>query len=68
MNDYVDVDYAKVADGMGAYGARVTDSSDLLPAIRSALASGRPAVLDIIIDKEEAAPVTNFERVRARAI
>lgn len=68
MNDYEDVDYAQVARDMGAHGQRVTEPEDIAPAIEAALESGRPALLDVIVDKEKAAPVTNFERVRARVI
>lgn len=68
MNDYEDVDYAQVARAMGAYGKRVTEPEDLPSAIAEALAAGGPALLDIIVDKEQAAPVTNFERVHARVI
>ncbi|MBO0892104.1 MAG: thiamine pyrophosphate-binding protein, partial [Acidothermales bacterium] len=68
MNDYEDVDYAQVASDMGAHGKRVTDPDDLSPSIAAALESGRPALLDVIVDKEKAAPVTNFERVHARVV
>ena len=41
---------ATVAEGMGAWGVQVSDSKDLPDALRAAQASGRPAVVDVIID------------------
>ena len=52
-------DYAKVAEGLGAYGERVEKPTEVIPAIeraKRALEEGKPAVLDIII-KEEGLPV-----------
>jgi acetolactate synthase-1/2/3 large subunit len=39
-------DYAAIARGFGCHGERVTALSEVAPAIRRALASGLPAVLD----------------------
>jgi acetolactate synthase I/II/III large subunit len=55
--DYGDVDFAALARVLGAYGERVEDSSELIPAIKRALASGLPAVVDVVIDKNFHAPV-----------
>jgi thiamine pyrophosphate-dependent acetolactate synthase large subunit-like protein len=55
--DYGDVDYAALARALGAYGERVQDSSELISAIKRALASGQPAVVDVVIDKTFHAPV-----------
>ena len=41
---------ATVAEGMGAWGVQVNDSKDLPDALRAALASGKPAVVDVLID------------------
>ena len=43
-------DYAKIAQGAGAYGRTVSKSDDVLPALKEALAAvrnGQPAVLDV---------------------
>jgi acetolactate synthase I/II/III large subunit len=40
-------DLAALAESFGAYGARVDDADALAEAVRAALSSGRPAVLDI---------------------
>ncbi len=55
--DYGDVDFAALARVLGAYGERVEDPAALLPALKRALASGRPAVVDVVIDKNFHAPV-----------
>src|SRR5574341_666332 len=55
--DYRDVDFAALARVFGAHGERVEDPKALLPAIRRALESGRPAVVDVIIDQDTLAPV-----------
>jgi thiamine pyrophosphate-dependent acetolactate synthase large subunit-like protein len=55
--DYGDVDFAALARVLGAHGERVEDPAALLPALRRALASGQPAVVDVVIDKNFLAPV-----------
>jgi thiamine pyrophosphate-dependent acetolactate synthase large subunit-like protein len=55
--DYGDVDFAALARVFGAHGERVSEPSLLLPAIRRALESGKPAVVDVVIDKNTLAPV-----------
>ncbi len=55
--DYGDVDFAALARVLGAYGERVEQPADVLPAIRRALASGQPAVVDVVIDRNFLAPV-----------
>lgn len=42
-----DVNFAKVAEGFGCYGERVTRLEDLAPAFARAVAAKRPTVLDI---------------------
>jgi thiamine pyrophosphate-dependent acetolactate synthase large subunit-like protein len=55
--DYGDVDFAALARVFGAFGERVEDPSALFPAIRRALESGLPAVVDVVIDQDTLAPV-----------
>ena len=51
--NFNDVDMAKVAEAMGAYGIRVDQPGDIRGAIEQALASGRPAVVDVVTDPED---------------
>jgi thiamine pyrophosphate-dependent acetolactate synthase large subunit-like protein len=55
--DYGSVDFAALARVLGAHGERVADPSDLDGALRRALASEKPAVVDVAIDKDNLAPV-----------
>jgi thiamine pyrophosphate-dependent acetolactate synthase large subunit-like protein len=55
--DYSDVDFAAIARVFGAHGERVTDANALLPALKRALASNLPAVVDVVIDQNTLAPV-----------
>ena len=43
-------DIATVAQAMGVFGRKVEDPADIGPALREALALGKPAVLDVSID------------------
>ena len=51
-----DVDLSKVAESMGCFGIRVTDPARIPNAIEEALASGRPAVVDVVSDMDVVAP------------
>jgi acetolactate synthase I/II/III large subunit len=68
VNDFVDVDYSAVARAFGVHGHRITDPRELPDRMREALYTDVPTLLDVIVDKEVYAPVTNFERVSARSI
>jgi acetolactate synthase-1/2/3 large subunit len=49
-------DFAKLAEAYGAFGRRVETTDQFEPALREALACGRPAVLDVITDPETILP------------
>jgi acetolactate synthase-1/2/3 large subunit len=53
---YGNADLAAYAELLGAYGERVEKAEDLRPAIDRALASGRPAVIDVIQNHHEGLP------------
>ena len=48
--DFADVRYDKMAEAAGWYGERVEDPKDLTPALKRAVDSGKPALLDVIVD------------------
>ena len=48
--EFNDVDMAKVAEAMGAFGIRVDQPQNIQNAIAEALASGRPSVVDVVTD------------------
>ena len=41
---------ASIANSMGVHGERITDPAEIKPAVDRAVASGKPALLDIVID------------------
>ncbi len=43
-------DMAAIANSMGVHGERITDPSEIKPAVDRAVASGKPALLDMVID------------------
>ena len=50
------INFATIAESMGALGIRVTKPGELRPALDRAISSGRPAVLDVQSDIEALAP------------
>ena len=46
------VDFVKFAEAYGAYGERVEKPQDIKPALQRAVDSNRPAVIEIIVERE----------------
>jgi acetolactate synthase-1/2/3 large subunit len=53
---YRPMNFAKLAEDMGALGIRVERASDIAPALQRALAADRPVVIDIATDIDALAP------------
>ena len=53
---YRPMNFARLAEDMGALGLRVENPRDIAPALQRALAAKRPAVIDIATDIESLAP------------
>jgi acetolactate synthase-1/2/3 large subunit len=51
------VDFARIANDIGALGLRVERPADFAGALREALQSDRPALIDVVTDIEAIAPV-----------
>ncbi len=47
------VDFVKLAEAYGALGLRATKKSDVKDIIKEAVKSGRPAILDFVVEREE---------------
>jgi thiamine pyrophosphate-dependent acetolactate synthase large subunit-like protein len=43
-------DVSAIANSMGVHGERITKPEEIKPALDRALASGKPALLDMVID------------------
>ena len=51
--DLLNPDFAKFAECCGGLGIRVDKPSDIRPALREALASDLPSVIDVIVNPDE---------------
>ncbi len=54
---FTDVDFARLAEGMGAMGIRVTRPGRLRTAMERALAAQQPVIIDVVTDIEALAPL-----------
>ena len=54
---YSDVNFATVAESMGALGLRVENPADIRGALETAFAAERPAVIDVVSDIDAFAPL-----------
>jgi acetolactate synthase-1/2/3 large subunit len=52
--DFINPDYVKLAESMGAVGLRVEKPDEIDEITKQALDNGRPTLVDVIIDPEEA--------------
>jgi thiamine pyrophosphate-dependent acetolactate synthase large subunit-like protein len=62
-SDFVDVDYGKVARAFNCHGARIDKPGQLGDAIKVAFDSGKPAVVDVMIDRYELSPTTGYRKL-----
>jgi len=51
------VNFAHIAENIGAVGIRVERPGDLAPALREAFTADRPVIVDVVTDIEALAPV-----------
>jgi len=52
--DFINPDYVKLAESMGAVGLRVEKPDEIEGIVKQALDNGRPTLVDVLIDPEEA--------------
>jgi acetolactate synthase-1/2/3 large subunit len=55
--DFTELNYAKIAEAFGCYGVRVERPGEILDSLRQAFNSGKPAIIDVVTDVREYAPV-----------
>ena len=65
--ELLDVDYAALARVLRCDGISVSDPDQLAPALGAAIASGRPTVINVVIDPDAFPPITAFDQLRAGA-
>ncbi len=51
LND--EVDYCKVAEALGCVAYKVTKNEEALPAIKEAIAGGKPALIEVVIHEDD---------------
>jgi acetolactate synthase-1/2/3 large subunit len=61
-------DFAAYARAFGGHGERVESTEEFAPALKRALASGKPAILHCLIDPEVITPTTTLEKIRDAAL
>lgn len=59
-SDLGPVDHAAIARACGCFGERISSPAEFGPALDRALASGLPAVLDVITDDDARPPLTHY--------
>jgi len=67
-SEFRDTDYAAIARGFGAHGERVTKPEEIVPALRRAAESGKPALVDLVVSKEIPPPVSRYEKAGVREL
>jgi acetolactate synthase-1/2/3 large subunit len=60
-------DFVALARAHGAFGARVETTEAFAPAFAEAMASGRPALLHLMLDPAAITPRASLEEIRAAA-
>ena len=53
-SEYVNPDFVKLAEAMGAVGLRISRPEEVLSVVSEALQNNRPTVVDVLIDPDEA--------------
>ncbi len=52
--------YEKVVEGLGGHGEYVTEDKDIVPALERAFASGKPSVVNVVVDPTVTSLITPF--------
>jgi len=63
----VNPDFASLAESYGAFGARVETTEQFGPAFAAARASGKPAILHLMLDPEAITPAATLSQLRSAA-
>ena len=50
--------YEKLPEMWGGYGELVTDPAEIVPAIKRAVANGKPSIINVEVDKKSMSPIT----------
>jgi acetolactate synthase-1/2/3 large subunit len=61
-------DFAAYARAFGGFGASVERTADFPAAFNEAQASGKPAIIRLVIDPEAITPATTLAKIRAKSL
>jgi acetolactate synthase-1/2/3 large subunit len=64
--DITSPDFAALARAHGGHGETVARTEDFAPAFERAVASGRPAIIDVAFDREAISPSSTLSEVRGK--
>ncbi|MBU7013225.1 MAG: thiamine pyrophosphate-binding protein [Theionarchaea archaeon] len=63
--DFTDARYDRIAEAMGCYGERIQSPDEVTPALQRAVDSGKPALLDVVVDSDVNLEPPDFKTVAA---
>src|SRR6202041_3250985 len=61
-------DFAAYARAFGGFGASVERTEDFPAAFKQAVASGKPAIIRLVVDPEAITPTTTIAKLRAKSL
>lgn len=64
---FAPVDHAAIARACGCEGVRVEDAGGILPALQTALRSGRPSLIEVMTDPDAHPPISLYDGTLDRA-
>ncbi|MFW9801768.1 MAG: thiamine pyrophosphate-binding protein [Candidatus Thorarchaeota archaeon] len=62
--DFLDANYASIANALKCDGTRIENPDEIHEAIKSALATKRPSVIDLIVDPDIPGPMSLFDSLQ----
>jgi len=64
--DLVNPDFAALARAYGGHGETVRQTAEFLPALNRAMASQKPAIIELVVDPEQITSRTSIQKLRAK--
>jgi acetolactate synthase-1/2/3 large subunit len=64
--DLVNPDFAALARAYGGHGETVRQTTEFLPAVNRAIASQKPAIIELIVDPEQITSRTTIQKIRTK--
>ena len=65
---FTNPDFAALAKAYGAHGETVTETAQFADALKRSVASGKPAVIEVVIDSNAITTQTTLDSLRAKAL